>query len=77
MAGEYEWNSRFGSGSKIAAVRTLCSVDQASAIALAYETLANDLQSAEGLAGALIEVMDDILALLNPSVPSARYLERN
>ena len=67
-ASEYDWHPRVGGGSKIAAARALCSVDQGRAVALIYETLLSDLQDAEGLIGTIPEVMEDLLELLDPSV---------
>ena len=67
-ASEYDWHPRVGGGSKIAAARALCSVDQGRAVALIYETLLSDLQDAEGLIGIIPEVMEDLLELLDPSV---------
>ena len=68
MAGEYDWHPRFGGGSKIAAVRALCNVDRGRAVTLAYESLVSDLQNTEGLIGSIPELMEDLLALLDPSV---------
>ena len=67
LSGGYDWHPRAGGGIKIDLFRALRRLDQASAIAMVYETLARDLQSTSGLATAIPDALDDILGLLDPT----------
>ena len=67
LSGGYDWHPRAGGGIKIDVFRVLRLLDQPSAIALVYETLARDLESTAGLAKAIPDALDEILGLLDPT----------
>ena len=67
LSSGYDWHTRAGGSTKIDVFRDLRRLDQASAIAMVYETLARDLESMAGLAAAIPDALDDILGLLAPT----------
>ena len=67
LSGTYDWHPEIGGNIKIDVFRTLSRLDQKRAVAMLYETLVEDLESTESTATAILEGLEDILQLLEPT----------
>ena len=67
LSDTYDWHPEIGGNIKIDVFRALSRLDQKRAVAMLYETLAEDLESTESTVTAILEVLEDILDLLEPT----------
>ena len=67
LSGTYDWHPEIGGNIKIDVFTTLSRLDQKRAVAMLYETLVEDLEGTESAVTAILEGLEDILDLLEPT----------